>query len=193
MIGGGVALAVWAVPRMTHDLDIVVDLPENRISEFSSHFTPNRYYIDPEMMLDAFQHREQPSLGMYSFTDLHTGGKVDLFPLRPTDPAQQAALTRRVVIEILEGFAAAVYTPEDLLIQKLRWYAATGSERQFRDCINLILTDLKRPSPMISVDYVSRWVENLGADVQQAWSDLRSATSIANSEGAGNTQEQGTP
>ena len=38
MIGGGVALGVWAAPRMTHDLDIVVDLPLVRVPEFCAEF-----------------------------------------------------------------------------------------------------------------------------------------------------------
>ena len=38
MIGGSVALSVWATPRLTHDLDLVIDLPENLIREFCEQF-----------------------------------------------------------------------------------------------------------------------------------------------------------
>jgi hypothetical protein len=107
MVGGSVALTAWAIPRLTHDIDLVVDLPEDRIVEFCSHFSPDRYYIDADVMRSAFEQRNQPGMGMYSFTDMDTGLKVDLFPLRPNDPAQQAALSRRVVVEILEGSRAS--------------------------------------------------------------------------------------
>lgn len=50
MIGGSVALSVWAVPRMTHDLYIVVDMPEDRILEFCSRFPAEQYYIDPDIL-----------------------------------------------------------------------------------------------------------------------------------------------
>jgi hypothetical protein len=106
---------------------------------------------------------------------MESGLKVDLFPLRSNDPAQQTALNRRVTAEILEGLTASVYAPDDLLVQKLRWFAASESERQFRDCLNLVLTDLKRPSPLIQWDYIEGWANQLGPQVQKAWSTLVTA------------------
>lgn len=180
MIGGGVALAVWAIPRTTHDFDIVVDLPEERITEFCSHFPPDKYYIDADAMQNAFRHRDQSSLGMYSFIDMETGIKIDLFPLRPNDSAQQEALARRVTAEVLEGLVAVVYAPDDLLVQKLRWYAASNSERQLQDCLNLVLTDLQRQTPLISWDYVEDWTNRLGAEVYQAWRAVKTLAMKAN-------------
>ena len=182
VIGGSVALAVWAVPRTTHDLDIVVDIPEDRIQEFCYHFPPVRYYIDPEAMISAFQRRNQASMGMYSFLDLDTGFKVDLFPVRTQDKAQQEALRKSIRTQVMHGLFAKVYAPDDLLIQKLRWYAASHSERQLRDCLNLVLTDLKRPIQLISWNYVETWTEELGSEVQQAWLDLKAAIHQANSQ-----------
>ncbi len=182
MIGGSVALAVWAVPRTTHDLDIVVDVPEDRIEEFCAHFQAARYHIDPEGMRNAFRSRDQASLGMYSFLDMDTGFKVDLFPVRIYDEAQQEALKRSVTTEVVQGLPARVYAPDDLLVQKLRWYAATHSERQFRDCLNLVLTDMRRSVSLISLNYVENWTTMLGPEVQQAWLDLNTALSQANSQ-----------
>jgi hypothetical protein len=179
MIGGSVALAVWANPRMTHDVDIVVEMPAERVTEFCSHFPEDRYFIDPEAMARAFRNRETPSLGMYSFMDMDSSLKVDLFPLRPDDPAQQQGFARRVTAEIVEGVRGSVSSPDDLLIQKLRWYVASSSERQFRDCLNLLLTDLKRPTPMIAWDYVDGWTARLGPEVQRAWEVLREAAEEA--------------
>src|SRR5512142_2333428 len=85
MIGGSVALGVWASPRPTHDLDVVIDLPLGRIPEFCSHFPTDRYYIDPGAMFDMFRQATAPSQGMYSFIDMESGFKVDLFPLRMAD------------------------------------------------------------------------------------------------------------
>jgi hypothetical protein len=178
-VGGSIALNVWAVPRMTHDMDISVDLPQERIAEFCSYFPPERYYIDPDAMRSAFLHQDDTNLGMYSFHDMDTGFKVDLFPLRSNDQAQQTALARRVRVSILGDLKAYACAPDDLLVQKLRWYVATGSERQFRDCLNLLLTDLKRSTPMIEWDYVKNWVAQLGSEVQQAWEVVKEATEEA--------------
>jgi hypothetical protein len=175
MIGGSMALAVWAVPRMTHDVDLVVDLPDVQIPAFCAQFPPERYTLDPLAMGAAFRERTRPSQGMYSFTDLESGLKVDLFPLRPGDVAQQAALGRRRWVEILEGVTAAVYAPDDLLVQKLRWAALSQSERQLRDCLNLVLTDLQRPQRLITGEYIDAWAAQLGAPVQRAWATVKAA------------------
>jgi hypothetical protein len=190
MIGGSVALAVWAVPRTTHDLDIVVDVPEDRIEEFCAHFQAARYYIDPEGMRNAFRSRDQVSLGMYSFVDMETGFKVDLFPVRTYDKAQQEALRRSVTTEVVRGLPARVYAPDDLLVQKLRWYAASHSERQLRDCLNLVLTDMRRPVPLISWNYVENWTSMLEPGVQQALLDLNSALRQANPQQAKDNSEE---
>jgi hypothetical protein len=188
VIGGSVALTAWATPRTTHDLDLVVDLPASRVPEFCAHFGPDRYFIDADAMLASFGQWDQSSLGMYSFTDMDSGIKVDLFPLRPGDPTQQEAISRRVFVELLEGQRAAVYAPDDLLVQKLQWYSMGQSERQLGDCLNLLLTDLKRPEPLIAWDYVGSWATRLGPTVQEAWTTLKEAVELT-SRGP----EEGTP
>lgn len=75
MIGGSVALSIWAQPRLTHDLDLVVDLPDDRIHEFCRHFSADRFFIDPEAMNRAFAARNSRSLGMYSFI-VRTGRQI---------------------------------------------------------------------------------------------------------------------
>jgi hypothetical protein len=175
LIGGSVALSVWATPRMTHDLDIVVDLPEHLMADFCSRFSTERYSVDADMMRASFSLKSHAGMGMYSFIDSEVGLKVDLFPLRDNDPAQQFALSRRIMEEVAEGVRAYVYTAEDLLIQKLRWYALSESERQFSDCLNLLLTDLNRAVPLISLDYVENWAIRLGPEVQAAWEQLKVA------------------
>ena len=42
MISGSIAMNMYAVPRMTRDIDIVIELPFNRIEEFVELF-PNSY------------------------------------------------------------------------------------------------------------------------------------------------------
>lgn len=184
MIGGSVALIAWVGPRTTHDLDVVVDLPIERIPEFCAYFPEDSFYIDAEAMRDAFQQSTEISLGMYSFLDTTTGLKIDLYPLRPNDPAQQSAIRRRTTVELNDEQNATVYAPDDLLVQKLRWYAASGSERQFRDCLNLLIVDSNRPTPLISYDYVDHWVAQLDPIVEQAWATVKTAMEQSRPTGA---------
>ena len=154
------------------------------MDEFCRYFPADRFFIDPIAMRAAFAGRNSPSLGLYSFIDLQTGLKVDLFPLRRSDPAQQAAIGRRVDVEVLEGQHASVYTPTDLLVQKLRWYAMGESERQFRDCLNLVLSDLRRPRPQIAWAEIDHWARQLGPAVRRAWQMVRAAAEAARNSAA---------
>jgi len=58
---------------------------------------------------------------------------------------------------IVPGQPALVCTAQDLLVQELRWWEMGGrqSDRQLRDCLNLLLADLARPNPQIDLD---EWV-----------------------------------
>lgn len=174
-ISGSVALGLWAVPRTTHDVDIVVALPAARIAEFCAHFPPDRYYIDPAAMADAFRHAQQPSRGMYSFLHMPSGLKLDLFPLRPSDPVQVSTLQHRVLEDLTPGLRAAVCAPEDLLIQKLEWYSLGHSQRQFQDCLNLVLSDQERAVPQIDWTQVDTRTHQLGPAIAHAWQVLKAA------------------
>ncbi len=43
MISGSIALNIYTIPRMTRDIDIVIELSENRVNEFTSLF-PDSYF-----------------------------------------------------------------------------------------------------------------------------------------------------
>lgn len=184
LVGGSWALSTWATPRLTHDVDIVVDLPLPRIPEFCARFPLEEFYIDPVFMAQQFRQPTSPSGGMYSFIHRPTGLKIDLFPLKSHDQVEVAAFARRVSAPLLENKAAMVSTPQDLLIQKLRWWQLGGrqSERQFRDCVNLLLADLSRSSQQIDWAEVDRLAEQLGPDVFAAWQLIWDAVDQAQRE-----------
>jgi len=169
IVGGSFALCVWAAPRTTHDLDLVVELPLSRVPEFCARFPTERYYIDAEAMRDGL------GQGFYSFIDMVSGMKVDLFPLQPSDAVQVGAFSRRVHQQLLTGRVAAVYTAEDLLVQKLRWHVLGESERQFRDCLELMLADLAREPKLIDQGRVEATTRRLGTQVHAAWRLLQAA------------------
>lgn len=175
LVGGGWAISVWGTPRLTHDVDLVVDLPLAQIPAFCAQFPADQYYIDPAAMRDQFRQPASPSLGMYSFYHHLSGLKIDLFPLRHTDAIQVAEFSRRVLMPILPGQTAVVCTAQDLLVQKLRWYQLGGrrSERQFEDCLHLVLTDLARADPQIAWPAVDRITQTLSSAVQEVWQAVK--------------------
>jgi hypothetical protein len=52
-----------------------------------------------------------------------------------------------------------VHSPEDILLQKLRWFRLGGerSDRQWRDVLGLVQVQ----GPRLAVEYLRRWAEQL--------------------------------
>ena len=65
--------------------------------------------------------------------------KVDLFVAGGT-PLDAQQLARRQAVDVGHGRTLYVHPPEDILLQKLRWYAMGGrsSDRQWRDIQGII-------------------------------------------------------
>jgi hypothetical protein len=171
-LAGSVALIAWATPRTTHDIDILVDLPPQRIEDFCRYFPPERFYVDPDAMRAAFLQVER---SLYNIIDMETGFKVDLSPVRPSDPLHARALSHRVRRELLPGVTAWVVSPEDLLLQKLEWYTLGQSERQFRDCLALLRAARSGGQTEIDPATIAAWAQRLGPPMEQAWALLQAA------------------
>lgn len=65
--------------------------------------------------------------------------KVDIFVAGGT-PLDEQQLHRRRAVEVAPGRTLHVHPPEDILLQKLRWYRKGGesSDRQWRDILGII-------------------------------------------------------
>jgi len=56
MISGSIAMNYYAQPRMTRDIDIVVELVLDDVKGLTALFMPD-FYIDEEMVLNAIQNQ----------------------------------------------------------------------------------------------------------------------------------------
>lgn len=128
MVVGGFAAIFYGEPRLTLDVDIVVDMKWRHIAPFVRAFPISDYYVSEEGIRDSLQRR-------YPFNVIQptTGAKVDLVPL-PRDPFTRAAFRRRQRMEYDEfGRSATFITPEDIVLAKLIAFRETGSDKHIRD------------------------------------------------------------
>lgn len=126
-IGGSIAASFAGEPRSTIDVDIVTDIDAAQVDRFAAALTED-FYIDTRALLRAIERRSSTNL-IHHATQL----KIDLFVAGGTALDEQQ-LNRRLSVTV-GGRRLYVHPPEDILLQKLRWYRAGGeiSDRQWRD------------------------------------------------------------
>lgn len=150
MLTGSVAMAWYAQPRQTRDIDIVVDLPESKVGAIVDSFSPD-FYVDRDMIVDEVRRH-----GMFNMIQDAAVMKVDMI-IRKTDAYANEAFRRRRSVEIVPGLALDIISAEDLVLSKLAWAKAGESDLQLRDVRNLLqsVSDLDR-------GYLTRWAGVLG-------------------------------
>lgn len=132
-VGGSLASSFAGEPRSTVDIDFVAAIEESHIPAIVSALSPD-FYLDDEALRRAVRQRTSANL-IHHATQL----KVDLFVAGGT-PLDQQQLERRQAVDLGPGRTLYVHPPEDILLQKLRWYRAGGdvSDRQWRDVLGII-------------------------------------------------------
>jgi hypothetical protein len=132
-IGGSLASSFAGEPRSTVDIDFVVAFDESHVPALLSALEAD-FYVDEGALRRAVRERGSANL-IHQDTQL----KVDLFVAGGT-PLDQQQLDRRVTILVGPGRTIPVHPPEDILLQKLRWFRAGGevSDRQWRDVLGIV-------------------------------------------------------
>ena len=151
MVTGSMALAVYAVPRMTRDIDLVVEYRPQDAVRLADLFAGD-CYVDTDSVRQAADQR-----GMFNIIHNEWLIKAD-FIVRKDEAYRKTEFARRCQIEI-GGMPIAVVAPEDLVLSKLHWAKDSASELQQRDVRQILesVTDL-------DMSYIEKWAIELGVD-----------------------------
>lgn len=147
MLTGSFALAYYATPRMTRDLDIVVALDVSDVEPLVTAFASD-FYIDADAARTAVLTER-----MFNLMHLESGVKVD-FIVRKSDEYRQIEFARRKPVAIA-SVRTWIVSCEDLILSKLVWALQSNSELQRRDIRQLLLGSIDR-------DYIRKWAQQLG-------------------------------
>jgi hypothetical protein len=152
VLGGSMASSAHGVARATHDFDLSVALPPEKVAAFVA-LLGDEFYADEESI------REAVALGG-SVNLIHqiTLDKIDLFTAN-TD-RERGERARAIEVELSPSFRVRVASPEDTVLRKLDWYRQGGgvSDRQWND----ILGVLKVQGALFDRRYAVEQAGNLG-------------------------------
>lgn len=151
MVTGSIAGNFYAVPRMTRDVDIVVELSERNVEKFIKAFQKD-FYLEPEAVKAAVKNK-----GMFNLIQDEYIVKID-FVVRKDGEYRRKEFSRRRKVSV-DGQSFYFVAPEDLILSKLDWAKETESEVQLSD-VRGLLKSVKR----LDRRYLSRWAKRLGVE-----------------------------
>jgi hypothetical protein len=140
----------WGIPRTTHDLDFVIQLPPSALTRLVAAFQ-DAFYLDENAVRAAYHPPHQ-----FNAIDLRSSLKVDFWMLRPV-PFEREMFGRRRQVT-LAGEPAWIGTAEDVLLHKLYWHSLTPSERQLGDVAGIVAVQMGA----LDESYLRKWAIELG-------------------------------
>jgi hypothetical protein len=156
-LGGSYASSIHGIPRQTHDVDLIVDLPLAKVASLIERLE-GEFYADAESGREAVRRRAS-----FNLLHLDTGIKVDLF-IKGTEAFDDEEFSHRQAMPLTGDALPMVWvkSPEDTLIRKLLWYRMGGgvSDRQWQDIRGIVAVQDDR----LDRDYLRRWAARLGID-----------------------------
>lgn len=149
MVTGSMASNYWGIPRSTHDLDFVIQLPPSSIPKLTVAFAKD-FDLDEQMIRTAYEPPYQ-----FNALDHRSGLKVDFWMLKNV-PFEREMFSRRKQVSIV-GVPAWLASPEDVILHKLYWNNISPSERQLKDAAGVLAVQRE----VLDLGYLRQWAGEL--------------------------------
>jgi len=165
LIGGAVAEWAWGEPRATQDLDLVIDVPIERVDRLSKELENRNMLAPAGILLDSMleDRADIPINAIHKYSGL----KADLYLVRAGDKLRLSAFQRRVSIDYGPPIGQVfVHSPEDLILYKLIYFGLGKQSKHSRD----IAAILRARQNQLDLEYIEGWVTQLG--LSPVWKDM---------------------
>jgi len=157
LITGSMATFYFGEPRFTNDIDVVIDLPPDRVAEFCRAFPAPDFYVSESAARCAVA-----AAGQFNILHPSSGMKLDIMIPRD-DPFNRSRFTRVRRLHPWTDGDACFASPEDVIIKKMEYYREGGSDKHLRDIAGV----LKISGEQIDRAYIAEWASRL--DLLQIW------------------------
>jgi len=163
MVTGAAAAIIYGEPRMTHDVDLVLDIEAKNLESFLNAFPLTEFYCPPREVIGVEIKRSRR--GHFNLIHLKSGFKADIY-LMGEDPLHRWAMEQRRSVE-MGGEVIWVAPPEYVIIRKLEYYKEGGSEKHARDIQGI----LEISGNLIDPDLLEEKVKTFG--LEQYWIEVK--------------------
>jgi hypothetical protein len=151
MLTGSMAMAVYSIPRMTRDIDLVIEVEAADVERLFDLFAKD-CYIDREIVKEAVN-----AHSMFNIIHNKWVIKAD-FIIKKNEEYRREEFSRRQKIA-LEDSTVFVVSPEDLILSKLVWGKQSQSDLQVGDVRQMIAV-----VPKLDWQYIKKWAIILRVD-----------------------------
>ena len=163
MVTGAVASIAYGEPRLTHDVDIVIEIAREQCARLGELFPGEEFYCPPVEVLLIESAR--PQRGHFNLIHHDTGLKADIYPCgRDRLSAWGLDHARKLIVDASDVWIAP---PEYVIARKLEYYSEGGSEKHLRDIEGILAVS----AAAIDSVALERNIDLLG--VRAAWAKVR--------------------
>ena len=129
MVTGSAASMAYGVPRVTLDIDMVLELNATQTGLLPMSFPAEEFYCPPREVIGI--ETERAARGHFNVIHMETGFKADFYPVGD-DPLHRWAMARRRRVEMFSE-PVMLAPPEYVIVRKLEYFKEGGSDKHLRD------------------------------------------------------------
>ena len=134
MITGAVASIIYGEPRLTNDIDLVVDMSADHVDTFTDEFPPDDFYCPPPEVIRLEITR--PLRGHFNLIHHATGFRADIYA-SGKDELHHWGLKNRRAVDV-EGEKFWLAPIEYVILRKLEYYHEGRSEKHLQDIASIL-------------------------------------------------------
>ena len=150
MLVGSFSSNAFGVERSTQDADFVIELGNHSIAAVGQALAPD-IRLDPQLIFESVTLSSR-----FVLTHEPTDFKVELF-LLADEPFARERFARRKQKQFGDVMAW-LPTPEDVIVQKLRWFARAKRSKDWDDARHVAAVQLAR----LDLTYIRHWCDQHG-------------------------------